>query len=476
MRGQVMERFVDRVDELERLRALYGSDRAELAVVYGRRQIGKSTLVLESIRDRPDAVYYQAVQETMAVQVGRFVEAIEPVYPAVTDVQREWEALLRFLVDRDTVIVIDEFPYLVDTDPSLPSIIQRLWDLEVEASGATLVLTGSAIGMVHEHVLDGGAPLYGRVSQDPNGRMKLKQLPFQSLVEFVPDYAAEELVFAYGIFGGTPRYLAPLDDSLDLGGNVTRLLLDPDGPLHDEPEAVLQMELNEVNRFFSLLESMARGNRVRNEIAQGAGMDNRDTSYYFDRLETLDLVERHHPVTEDPIRSRPTRYRIRDPLFRFYFRFLYGRAGQYELYGEDAYADLIEPTLPDFVSGTFEALCQQAVPDLYPELQLTRLPGQWWDKAREIDIVAPTNRSTLVVGEAKFTSDPVTYDVLASLEDDAPHIDWAPPEGEDPDYAYALFGRSGFSGSVVEAAERRDDLRLFQLDDVVDTLIAYPDT
>lgn len=469
-----MEPFVDRADELDRLHALYGSDRAELAVVYGRRQIGKSTLVLESIRERSDAVYYQAVQETTAVQLERFVEAIEPVYPEVTDVQLDWEALLRFLVDRDAVTVVDEFPYLVETDPSLPSVIQRLWDLEVEESGATLVLTGSAIGMVHEHVLDGGAPLYGRVSQDPNGRFELQPLPFRSLVEFVPDYDAEELVFTYGIFGGTPRYLAPLDDALDLGENVTRLLLDPDGPLHDEPETVLQMELNEVHRFFSLLESMARGNRVRSEIAQGAGLDNRDTSYYFDRLETLDLVERHHPVTEDPTRARRTRYRLRDPLFRFYFRFLYGRDGQYELYDADAYADLIEPALPDFVSGTFEALCGHAVPDLYPDLQLTRLPGPWWDKSLEIDIVGLTDGSTLLVGEAKFTADPVSYDVLAALEDEAPHIDWRPPGGGEPDYAYALFGRSGFSRSVREAATDRDDLRLFQLDEVVDTLLAQP--
>jgi len=163
--------------------------------------------------------------------------------------------------------------------------------------------------------------------QTPNGRLELTQLPFRSIQEFVPTYDPEERVFVYGVFGGTPRYLSPLDPSQSLGENITRLLCDPNGPLHDEPETVLQMELNEVNTYFSVLESMASGNRSRNEIAQGAGIESTNTSYYFDRLETLQIIEKHHPALADPARSKRTRYKIRDPVFRFYFRYLYGRGG-----------------------------------------------------------------------------------------------------------------------------------------------------
>ena len=465
-----MVQFVNREQELDRLLTLYESDRAELAIVYGRRQIGKTALLLESLKAHEKAVYYQAVQETPAVQLSRFVETAESEFPDIADIQREWEPLLRYLIRQDAIVAIDEFPYLIETEPSLPSIIQHLWDHEVASSRATLVLTGSAIGMVHEHVLDGGAPLYGRISQVPNGRIELRQLPFWSLQEFVPAYSNEELVFVAGIFGGTPRYLAPLDDTCSLGENITSLLLDADGSLHDEPETVLQMELSEVNRFFALLESMASGNRTRTEISQGAGVDSRDTSYYFDRLETLRIVERTHPVTADPTRTRTTRYRISDPLFRFYFRFLYGRTGQYKLYGENAYEDLIEPELPDFVSDTFERLCHAAVPILYSDRRFTRVPGQWWHKGREIDVVAPTSDQTLLVGEAKFTSGPVGYNILTGLEEDAPHIDWTPSSGGAPEYEYVLFSRSGFNPSVEEAAACRDDLRLFELDEIVDAL------
>ncbi len=183
-----MDQFVNRIDELERLQALYESDAAELAIIYGRRQIGKSELVRQSIVDRDDAVYYQAVQGTATTQLRRFVEAAATTYPDITAVKEEWEPLLTYLTDRDAIIVIDEFPYLIESNEGLPSVIQHLWDTAVEESQATLVLTGSAIGMIHTHVLDGGAPLYGRVSQTPNGRLELTQLPFRSIQEFVPTY------------------------------------------------------------------------------------------------------------------------------------------------------------------------------------------------------------------------------------------------------------------------------------------------
>lgn len=465
-----MDRFVDREEELDRLAALYGSEDPGLAVVYGRRQIGKSELVLESIRDRADAVYYQAIRGTPETQRTRFIEAAAEAYPGITDIRTEWEPLLSYLAAENAVVVIDEFPYLVAADESLPSTIQHLWDTGLDSSSATFVLTGSAIGMMHEHVLDGGAPLYGRVSQSPNGRLELTELPFRTVREFVPSYDAMERVLVYGVFGGTPRYLNPLDPDRTFGENVRALLLNPDGPLHDEPETVLQMELTEVDTYFALLQSMASGNRRRNEIAQGAGVASGNTSYYFDRLETLQVIEADHPALSDPTRSKRSRFRIRDPVFAFYFRYLYGREGRYELYGDGAYEDLLEPEIPSFVSETFEHLCQQAVPTLYPGRGFTRVPTRWWYDGREIDLVAPTDDGTLLVGEAKFTGTPVGYDVLAQLEDDVERIDWTPPGGGEFAVEYALFGRSGFKSSVEEAAEERGDLRLFGLEDVVAAL------
>ncbi|WP_254861482.1 ATP-binding protein [Halovivax gelatinilyticus] len=467
-----MSEFVNRDDDLAQLRSLYRSDSATLAVMWGRRRVGKTRLLTESIRNREDAVYYQATETTATDQLTEFRKTAARQFPEVSHVERAWEPLLRSLTDRDAIIVLDEFPYLADADSSLPSIIQRLWDHDVKGSAATLVLSGSSIGMMYELTLDGTAPLYGRISQQPSGKFPIEPLDFADAVRFVPSYDSTTQVVAYAIFGGVPHYLQAIDESETVGENVTRTLLDQRGSLHEEPELLLRMEFDEVSRYFAILKAIAAGNRTRNEIATAVGIDANSSSYYLDRLEDLALLEPVTPVTADPVRSRNRRYRICDRLFTFWFRFVYGQDGRFELYGEDAYAELVEPELADYVSPVFESLCRKAVPSLYGDLTFATLPGRWWYKHHEIDVVGLTTGDTLVAGEVKYTSQPVGYDVLARLKEEVRRIDWTPSGGGEPTYEFALFSRNGFTQSVVEAAEKDDRLRLFSLDDVVSSLNA----
>ena len=454
---------------VSRLETLYDSDKPELAVVYGRRRIGKTALVLESTDDRDEAVYHQAVETTETDQIAAFVDDAAETYPDVRNLRKDWETVLSYLIDEDAIVVLDEFPYLVDGDESLPSRIQRLWDHEAEGSSATLVLTGSSVGMMYELALGGGAPLYGRVSASPSGKIELRELDVGSASEFYPSYGPEETVMAYSVFGGVPHYLQVVDDSAPLGENVTRSVLSPQGGLHDEPETVLRMELDEVNRYFSVLRAVARGNRERNEISQATGIESSDLSYYFDRLDTLGFLRRDVPVTADPKKTKSTRYRMDDSFFRFWFRFVYGQELRYEQYGEGAHENLIQPEMAEFASETFEELCQEAVPELYPSLNLVRMPGRWWRKGREVDIVGLTDSDVLLLGEAKFTSEPLGYGVMSRLEEDADEVARSAGSGE-YEHEYALFSRSGFRRSVREEAEDRDDLSLFSVADVLNAL------
>lgn len=467
-----METFVDRKHELDRLQSLYSTEQAALAVVYGRRRMGKTTLVLESIKNRDDAVYYQATRGSATQQIESFVNDAATVYPGVARIREDWESLLGFLTEQDAIIVIDEFPYLVEQTESLPSILQRVWDHTASETAATVVLTGSAIGMMYEYALEGSGPLYGRLSKDPNGQLDVGPLPFSAAMSFFPEYSPPEQVMANGIFGGTPEYLQAVRDDETLGANITRTLLRRDGSLHEEPENVLHREVDEVDRYFAVLKSMAEGNRTQNEIAQAAGIASGSVGYYLSRLRDLRVVEQQYPATVNPDRSRKGRYRISDPLFRFWFRFVYGRTARYEVYGDGAYTNLVKPELADFVSDRFEQLCQRAVLYEYgDEYRFVEEPSNWWDgSGREIDVVAPTDGETIVVGEAKFKQQPIGYDVLSQLENEAPQVDWSPENGGEAMYQYALFSRSGFNSSVKEAAEGRDDLRLFSVSDVVTLL------
>jgi len=401
-----MDQFVNRIEELDRLQTLYESGTAELAIIYGRRQIGKSELVRQSIADRDDAVYYQAVQGTATTQLRRFVEAAASTYPDITAVKEEWEPLLTYLTDRDAVIVIDEFPYLIESNEGLPSVIQHLWDTATDESQATLVLTGSAIGMIHTHVprwrcatLRTGVPdtewpprthpaavsLHPRVRADVRSRRTGVRL--------------------WRLWRHTP-ISQPARSITEPRREHHAAAVRPEWPTPRRGETVLQMELNEVNTYFSVLESMASGKPQSKRDRSGSR--HREHQHVVllrpagnppDHRETSSGTRRSGAQQADSIQDSRSRIPV---LFPVSLR----PRGQYELYGENAYADLIEPELPDFVSETFESLCHQAVPALYADYQLTQVPSQWWYKGQEVDVVAPTDESTLIAGEAKFTNTP----------------------------------------------------------------------
>jgi len=461
-----MTGFVNRSEELSRLHSLYESGDAELAVIYGRRRLGKTALVKQSLNQYDDAVIYQAKQKTSALQLQQFIEAAADSHPGVTRIREDWEEVLRYLAEQDAIIVLDEFPYLVEQDESLPSVLQAMFDHELDESAATFVLVGSSISMMEEAALLGNSPLYGRSSL----KLDIEQLSFDAAMKFFDDaYTADEQVLTWGVFGGVPYYLEEVSSDATLAENIQRTILSRHGTLHDEPDYVLRMELTEPTRYFSIIEAIAGGNTSRNEIAGTTGIDYNQLSKYLNRLSRLRLVDQHVPITEQKERSKRSRYRIRDSFFRFWFHFVYGTGEEYDELGSEAYDALIEPELPDFVSHSFEDLCCSALRTLYPEHTITRT-GQWWYGEHEVDVVGLTTDETLITGECKFQQSPLGYDAFSKLQSHVDELRWTPDNGRDRVKAYALFSRSGFKPSVEEAAKERDDLRLFTVEDVVQAL------
>ena len=182
-----MNRFVNREEELTRLHGCYDSGDAEMVVVFGRRRLGKTQLVQHSLSDRDDAVIYQATETTSQIQLDEFVDVASESFPGITQIKQNWEALLGYLEDQDGIVVLDEFPYLIDADESLPSVIQRLWDQRLQNASGTLVLVGSSISMMEEATLLGNSPLYGRFTE----RLDLRPLDFAAAQGFVPDCCIE---------------------------------------------------------------------------------------------------------------------------------------------------------------------------------------------------------------------------------------------------------------------------------------------
>jgi AAA+ ATPase superfamily predicted ATPase len=456
-----MEHFVDRDVELDQLTDCYESETADLIVIYGRRRLGKSELVRQSIADRDDAVYYQAVESTAPNQLEQFIDTASAQFPSLRNVRRDWEVLLESLGEENAVVVIDEFPFLIEEDDSLPSRLQRVWDMELQDTEMTLILVGSSISVMEDKVLSGSAPLYGRRT----ATIDLKPLDVADAHQFFPEYDAETAITAWAIYGGTPYYLQTINPAQQLGTNVQQSILSERGLLYSEPEFLLRTELRQPNTYFSILRALAHGRRTPNEIAGMAGVDSGSLSTYLQKLRRLRLVERHIPVTESPVSSKRGRYRIAAPLFRFWFRFVYGNQDQLRVLGDDAYADLVAPDLADYVSPLFERLCQRTLPDLIN--RRFRDVGQWWFKEHELDVLGLTDAG-LVAGECKFTAEPVSEGVLADLERTASEVQWS-KEPADGKTMYVLFSRSGYTADLEHTAATRDDVSLFELSDLITT-------
>ncbi|MGM0447725.1 MAG: ATP-binding protein [Methanobacteriota archaeon] len=454
-----MERFVDRNVELDQLTGCYESETADFVVIYGRRRLGKSELVRQSIADRDDAVYYQAVESTAPNQLEQFVDAATAQFPSLRNVRRDWEVLLETLGEEHAVVVIDEFPFLIEEDESLPSRIQRVWDMELQETGMTLVLVGSSISVMEDKVLSGSAPLYGRRT----ATIDLKPLDVADTRQFFSEYDPETAITAWSIYGGTPYYLQTIDPDRPLGANVQQAILSERGLLFSEPEFLLRTELRQPNTYFSILRALAHGRRTPNEIAGMAGVESGSLSTYLQKLRRLQLVERHVPVTESSTASKRGRYRIAAPLFRFWFRFVYGNQYQLRMLGDDAYDELVAPDIADYVSPLFERLCQQALWGLVD--RRFHDVGQWWFKEHELDVLGLSDEG-LVAGECKFTSQPVSEGVLADVERTASEVRWAegPADGE---VLYVLFSRSGYTDDIERTADTRDDVLLFELSDLI---------
>ena len=282
---------------------------------------------------------------------------------------------------------------------------------------------------------------------------------------FFPQYDAETAVKTWAIYGGTPFYLQTINPEQSLGENVQQSILSEQGLLYSEPEFLLRTELRQPNTYFSVLRAIAHGRRTPNEIAGMAGVESQSLSTYLQKLRRLRLVERHIPVTASPTSSKRGRYRLAAPLFRFWFRFVYGNQDQLRLLGDEAFDEVVAPELADYVSPLFERLCQRVLPELVD--RQFRDIGQWWFKEHELDILGLAEEG-LVAGECKFTSSPVSEGVLSDLERTTEHVQWS-QEPTDGETQYVLFSRSGYTTDLERLGQSREDVSLFTVADVVDS-------
>lgn len=454
--------FHDRVEELTALESAFESPGHEFYVVYGRRRVGKTELLKEFCADRPH-IYFLAAQEAEYRQREKFVQKIaEQVDDRVPRVDG-WEEALAYLGEQlateRRVVIIDEFPYLIEGNDALPSYLQSFVDERLRNTESMLVLCGSSVSTMESDVLGHESPLYGRRT----GQIDLQPFSFQQARDVVT-YDVEDAIRSYAITGGTPMYLTLFDYDRSLGENVRAQILSPTAVLYNEPEFLLRTELRNPARYMSILEAVATGHTTPNEIAGATGIGSGPLSKYLQTLRRLRLIDRSVPVTASAKQSKRSRYRVADEFLRFWFRFVEPNRSSIEEAPGVVYEGTIQPNLPDHVATTFEDVCQEAVWEAIRRGELGPYSevGRWWYGEDEIDIVglAP-DADRVLLAECKWTTEPVGRSLALRLRDKAEHVQWG---SDSRDEAFALFSKSGFVDGLAD--ELNDDWSLQDLSDI----------
>ena len=406
-----MKTFWNRKAEQERLRAFLATKSGGLAVVYGRRRCGKSTL-LQRVLD-PQAVYFQADQREAPLQMRSVLTALARVLPEFDRAAyANWDDLLSALYTRTSqrlCVCLDEFPYLVHGAPELPSILQRYVDHpEVPIQW---ILCGSSQRMMQGLVLDRTAPLYGRAAEI----LKLEPLGAGWLAQALRLTPAEA-VAAYSVWGGVPRYWELAAGHKDLESAVRALVWDRFGVLHEESQRLLLDDMRGgAVQLYSIMSLIGGGCHRVSEIAGRLGKPMPSLMRPLAQLCELGYVRRDVPFGENPKNSKRSLYRLRDSFLRFYFRFVlpYESALAQGVTGEAQHA--WRAARVHHVAACWEDLSRASVPWLSWAGQTWGMASAWWGGAGgpvEFDVVALSlDGQELLIGECKWAEKKAAVDV-----------------------------------------------------------------
>ncbi len=470
--------FHDRLAELAWLEEAWQSGRAEFRILYGRRRTGKSAL-LDRVALGKRHILFQAAEGSTADHLRDLTTAVlacqeDPVLRAAPFAN--WEAALAYLNQMAgngrLLVVIDEYQFVAEADPTLASRLQRWWSRQAVRLPIVLILCGSYIRFFVENVLTG--PMYGRNT----GSLQLHPLGYREAGKFFPRWSAEDRIRGYAVAGGIPYYLEQFDPDRGLAWNVAHHILRRGSLLYREAELLMREELREPRLYFSIVRAISDGcNRVNDIATRVLDPSSRsDLTPYLRNLAELGLVEYREPAVGTS--SRRGIWRVVDPYLRFWFRFVIANKSGLE-HGADpqrVFRDSIAPRFDEFVSRqAFEEICcawvfhERDAGGLDGPIQRV---GPWWgpvpdpspDNPRrqtegEVDVVAADGAIVRYIGEAKWSSAPIGLDVLNHLRATVRHV----PGGGDST-RLILFGRRFHPR--VETLAAAEGIRLVRPDDL----------
>ncbi|MCM1467167.1 MAG: ATP-binding protein [Alistipes sp.] len=466
--------FIGRERELVSLNKLYASDKFEFAVIYGRRRVGKTALINQFIKDK-EAIYFMGVESNARQNLENFSRNIMergtdiPTETTFVSFQAALEYVFHLAEKERVVLAIDEYPYIAHASKSFASTLQLLIDKYKDNSKLMLILCGSSMSYMEDHVLSYKAPLYGRRT----AQMKILPFDFADTCRYFKKLSDEDKALIYGIVGGTPQYLLQMDDRLSIEDNIKNTFLNPSSSLFEETENLLKQEVREPALYNAIITAIASGASRMAEISSKVGESTGVCAAYLNNLIELGLIQKETPYGEKT--SRKSIYIINDNMFRFWYRFVPENSSIIARGAADLAYKRIKPHLPDYMGKVFEEICRQYLwklllngeaPVVFKDL------GRWWGtnpSAREqveIDIMGEQDKETALFGECKWTGEKVDVGVLEKLIRRSQMFHY------DKVHLY-LFAKNGFTKGCMDKADTMRNVTLVTYDDILKLLLAF---
>ncbi len=425
--------FVGRERELASLKEFYEKDGIGMTVIYGRRRIGKSTLITEFIKDKK-CIFYTATKVGKTRNLELFSkQVVNLLMPGVENIsfgtlEAVFDFITRNIGNEKIILVIDELPYWAEKDDALLSVLQKYIDRDWNDKNLKVILCGSALSFMEKKVLSEKSPLFGR----RDSQIKLEAFHYVDAAKFVPNYSNEDKAICYGITGGVAKYLSMIDPKKSMDENIVRLFFRTDGYLYDETRNLLTQEFSDISLVNNIVEQIAFGENTLNTIAGKIGEKEPTVLYSLDKLINVGLVEKKKCITDEKNKKK-TQYVLRDYMFKFWYEFIPKATSVIEMgQGEIYYQKVVKPVLHSFMGSVFEEMCRyytlmKGITGEYGCF-ITSV-GTWWgvenitDKngdmraqSADIDVVALSEiDKKAVVGECKFKNEKIDKGIYETL-------------------------------------------------------------
>lgn len=435
--------FLGRERELKLLKNLYTSQRFEFGIIHGRRRVGKTTLLKESIKDTK-SLYLLAQQanaktnlEIFSKIYGQFKGYGQIIYNSFNDL---FEAIF---IEHDLVVIIDEFSYLTEVDASFESVLQGLIDKHKDTSTIKLIISGSEIGMF-ENLFSHSKPLFGRQTFTYH----LKECDYLESSLYYPHFSPEDKIRAYTVFGGLPYYLSQINDYISVKDNICRLIIDESARFAHDVQMILKAELRSIQEYQSVLQAIHSGSTKLSQIDSKSKInDTAKTSKYVKKLIDLEIIDKEYKFLEDP-NSKNHLYRISNNFIAFYYHFIWkNQAAKVMMDSFDFFDQYIEPTLDHYVSLRFEKICEQYSIHHYrmKHQEPVMAIGRYWynDRTKKVDIEIDQcikTKTRIHIYECKWTKETVGQSIMNDLIDKGKYLDAT---------HYGAFSRHGFNQEII---------------------------